>query len=99
MIFDHMNDHMDESMMSWSSYMWFYIILGLFIFFIIAIILIYLVNRGSRKDKEITKLSQESIQDGVAEEMQSKNLYFCPNCGETLEDKALRYCPLCGSEI
>jgi uncharacterized membrane protein len=99
MIFDHRDEHMDEPMMGWGPYMWFYMILGLFIFLIIVIILIYLVNRGTRKNKELLKSNRESIQVGVVEEIQSENPYFCPNCGEKLEDNALRYCPSCGSAI
>ena len=99
MIFDQLDDRMDEPMMGWGSYMWFYMILGLCIFLLIVIILIYLLVRGTRGNKDLAKSNQKSIQVGVDEEIQSEKPYFCPSCGEKLEDKALIYCPSCGSEI
>ncbi len=99
MIFDHMDDHMDGSMMGWDPNIWIYMILGFFIFLLIVIILIYLLFRGTSKNKDFALSNQESPKVGLIEEMEEKNPYFCPNCGEELDDKTLKLCPYCGSEI
>ncbi|MFX1256373.1 MAG: zinc-ribbon domain-containing protein [Promethearchaeota archaeon] len=86
-------------MMDWGLYMWFYMIIGLFAFLIIAIILIYLITRLSREHKDTTKSKQEFQQANFSEEDKGERPSFCPTCGEKLDNSKAKYCPSCGSEI
>ena len=100
MIFQHMDDHMDETMMGWSSNIWLYMIIAIFLIYVmIAIILIFWLARGTSKDIKLATTKKKSMHSVVVERVKVMKSHFCANCGEKLDVKTMKNCPTCGSKI
>ena len=105
MILDQMDDHMGggSQMMGWAPYMWFYMVLGILIFLIFVLILIYLLNRGSFQVEDSTpqetKLNQKSKNQNRNRVISKETAAFCPSCGVQLKNRTLKYCSYCGTKV
>ena len=100
MILDQMHGHMDEPMMGGGSNIWFYGIIALiFIYIIIAFILIYWLARDTSKDIKLTPNKKTSVHPAINQREKVSKPRFCPNCGEKIDDRTLKHCPTCRSKI
>lgn len=105
MLLDEMHGE-ENHMMDWMSrgqVDWIFILAGWIIFLMFVVILLYMLNRGSKSFANNNDLRNQPIQDlslGVKiDKTQHDRSIFCPNCGEKIDGKTPKYCPRCGNKI
>ena len=87
-------------MMEWSSEVWLFVtMIGIISFFLIILILLYMMRKGTNK-LENTKSSDQQLNKTEFKTDQHLNeTQFCPDCGAKFDEKGIVYCPACGHEI
>lgn len=87
-------------MMEWGSDVWFFlIIIGIISLVLIALILLYIMRKGTNK-LETTKSSDQQFKKTELKSNQFLDeTKFCPECGAKIETMDLVYCPACGHKI
>lgn len=101
MLFD--SNHSDiMGMMDWGPNFWIILIFGVVAFFLIVIILLYMLTKGSNQSRN-KEISTVRMPKNLAKNIQSKKFRakgeFCPNCGQKIRDKSITYCSFCGIKI
>ena len=105
-MFDQMDYHMDDEinhMMGVGTYSWVYIIIGIVIFLLFVLILLYILNYGQSKSNpswtDKTVVDQKRSNSNEYDDQAKDKAFYCPNCGAKITDKTYSYCPNCGSQI
>lgn len=88
--------------MDWGSNGWFFIILGVSLFVIIAIILLYLLSRRTNKDSLTDRSHQEIFNYEKANKRETQNLERITDykgIEEKLNSEKAYFCPNCGEKL
>ena len=91
MLFDGFYEDGLHQMMEWGSDVWF--ILGIIIFFIIALILLYILRKGANKLQSTEIPSQRPNQKDLNSNQNIDEIKFCFDCGTKLDTQNIVYCP------
>ncbi|MFX0046742.1 MAG: hypothetical protein ACFE8G_01105 [Candidatus Hermodarchaeota archaeon] len=98
MIFYEYHPDMDM-MMDWNSKIWFYVLIGLIALVLLTIVIIYLMNRSTRRENSKTIIDRPTSEATINREYTESINKFCPGCGEKIIDATGKYCPICGIQI
>jgi len=76
------------------------IFLGVTSFIIIAVILLFLLNRSTNREEYSGDTIDTITPSGKHEEFKpSETTKYCPECGSKLDDRNSKFCPLCGTSL
>ncbi len=97
-----MLDYGHDGMMDWGSNGWFYMILGVSLFVIIAVILLYLLSRRTRQDNLTDISHQEAYNNEKSNKIETRNLQRITSdkgIEEKLKSENAYFCPNCGEKL
>jgi hypothetical protein len=98
LIFDEGHPDMAH-MMDWMISPWGILILGAIGLFLIAIIILYMMQRRSPTSDDSVEITKESAIDDVQIDIVKEKPKYCSECGNQIDDREADYCPLCGKKI
>ena len=100
MLFDGFHEDGLHHMMEWGSNVWFILIfVGIVILFIITLIFLYILRKGTNKLQSTEIPSQRPNQKDLNSNQHLDEIKFCSDCGTKLDTKNIVYCPACGQKI
>jgi hypothetical protein len=98
LIFDE--GHFDMAhMMDWIISPWGILILGVIGLFLIAIIILYIMQRGSPISEDSVDLNTEPAMKDVQIDIVKEKPKYCSECGNQIDDREVDYCSLCGKKV
>lgn len=85
----------------WGSNFWFYMILGMGIFFLICIILMYILRRRRHQydSSQVHSRGNSHIEERVKTQAQSNQKSASAGTVEDVNQKIPFFCPICGEKL
>jgi uncharacterized paraquat-inducible protein A len=102
--FNLLND--ENHMMDFNLGHWIPVIIGLGIFLLALIVIVYIVIQSTRSARKINQMNSQILKRNknksdlnINGEENEQNVVFCYYCGYKLQEDKSRYCPRCGTKV